>query len=157
MLETRGYKLCIPERDFLAGLTKEESIITAICRSRRILLILSRIHWNDEWSLFTYKKVYERSLQEKNNHLMVVITDDGIDIEDEEIKCYLNGHVTLNVNDTFFYNKLLSGLPILQNGKSVSITMDIEEGGLDNECYSQIGGLLDNDELAETLIDNSGV
>ena len=67
--------------------------------------------------------------------------------------CYLNGHVTLNVNDTFFYNKLLSGLPILQNGRSVSITMGMEEGGIDNECYSQDGGLLDNDELAETLID----
>lgn len=151
-LESHGYKLCIPERDFLGGPTKEESILTAIYRSRRTLLILSRIHWNDEWSLFTYKKAYERSLQEKNNHLMVVISDDDIDIEDEEIKCYLNGHVTLNVNDTFFYNKLFSGLPILQKGRSVSITLNIEEDGIDNKCYIQDGGLLDNDELAETHI-----
>ena len=153
ILEDRGYKLCIAERDFLAGPTKEENILTAVYRSRRTLFILSRRHWSDEWSLFTYKKAYERSLREKNNHLMVIVTDDDIDILDKEIKCYLNGHVTLNVKDTRFYNKLFSGLPILQKQRSVSINLGIEDGGIDNECYRQDGGLLENDELAETNLD----
>ena len=153
MLESRGYKVCLPGRDLLAGPTKEESILTAIYRSRRTLIILSEIHLNDEWSLFTYKKAYERSLREKTNHLMVVIKDDTIEILDEEVQCYLNDHVTLSVNDTYFENKLLCALPILQKGQSVSIAMDMEANAVYNTVYTREGDLLDNDELAETHVD----
>ena len=115
LLEFEGYKLCIPDRDFLAGPRIEENIITAINNSKRTLFVLSNSHLQDEWSLFIFIQAHVKSLKEKNNHLMVIMKDEvDIDLWDEEIKYYLMNYVRLDVNDRWFKEKLLSGLPTLE-------------------------------------------
>ena len=55
LLERKGHKSCIPDRDCIAGPTKQETILTAIKSSHRTILMLSDHHSLDEWSLFTFQ------------------------------------------------------------------------------------------------------
>ena len=73
LLESQGYKLCIADRDFIPGAPKEENILNAIHSSKRTLFILSKNHILDEWSLFTFRAAFEKTLREKRNHLIVII------------------------------------------------------------------------------------
>ena len=116
VLESRGYILCIPDRDFMPGPPKEANILAAINASSRTLFILSNSHIVDEWSLFAFRNAYEKSLREKTNHLLV-ITRDGLDKDDldEEIRHYLRTNASLAVNDRWFQQKLFNGLPLLKH------------------------------------------
>lgn len=120
LLESKGYVLCIPDRDFIPGAPKEENILAAINASKRTLFILSRSHIFDEWSLFAFRNACEKSLREKTNHLIVIIRDDvDIDSLDKEVRHYLKTYVSLNVNDRWFEQKLFNGLPLLKHSKQL--------------------------------------
>ena len=116
LLESKGYQLCIADRDFIPGASKEENILSAIKFSKRTIFILSNTHVLDEWSLFTFRTAYEKSLRERSNHLIVVIKDEvAADKLDKEVRQYLSSYVSLNANDRWFEQKLFNGLPLLKN------------------------------------------
>ena len=123
LLESKGYKLCIADRDFIPGAPKEENILAAIHSSKRTFFILSKDHILDEWSLFTFRAACEKSLREKSNHLIVIVKDDIETDEtlplDKEVKHYLKTYVSLNVNDRWFEQKLFNGLPLLNHSKQL--------------------------------------
>ena len=74
----------------------------------------------DEWSLFTFRTAYEKSLRERSNHLIVVITNEvANDKLDKEVRQYLSSYVSLNANDRWFEQKLFNGLPLLKNHESL--------------------------------------
>ena len=74
----------------------------------------------DEWSLFTFRTAYEKSLRERSNHLIVVIKDEvASDKMDKEVRQYLRSYVSLNANDRWFEQKLFNGLPLLKNHESL--------------------------------------
>ena len=119
-LESKGYKLCIADRDFIPGASKEENILSAIHASKRTIFILSRSHIFDEWSLFTFRAACEKSLREKTNHLIVIIKDElDVDKLDKEVQHYLKSYVSLNVNDRWYEQKLFNGLPLLNHSKQL--------------------------------------
>ncbi|KAL3846854.1 hypothetical protein ACJMK2_017808 [Sinanodonta woodiana] len=111
-LQRRGYRLCLPDRDFIPGASKEENILKAIHVSLRTVFVLSGSHIQDEWSLFTFRTASEKSLREKTNYLIVIVRE-NVDLEtmDEEIKQYLKTNISLQVNDRWFWPKLCNGLP----------------------------------------------
>ena len=120
LLESKGYTLCIADRDFIPGASKEENILAAINYSMRTVFILSRNHAIDEWSLFTFRTAYEKSLRERSNHLIVVIKDEvGTDVLDKEVEQYLSSYVSLNVKDRWFEKKLFNGLPLVKHRRSL--------------------------------------
>ncbi|KAL3847368.1 hypothetical protein ACJMK2_018290 [Sinanodonta woodiana] len=111
-LERSGYRLCLPDRDFIPGASKEENILKAIDVSLRTVFVLSGPHIKDEWSLFTFRSACEKSLREKTNHLIVIVRDDiDLDTMDEEVKYYLKTYVSLHIDDRWFWSKLHNGLP----------------------------------------------
>ncbi|KAK3607111.1 hypothetical protein CHS0354_014261 [Potamilus streckersoni] len=111
-LEKIGYSLCLPDRDFIPGASKEENILKAIDVSLRTVFVLSGSHIKDEWSLFTFITACEKTLREKTNYLIVIVRED-VDLAtmDEEVKHYLKTYISLHVNDRWFWSKLLNGLP----------------------------------------------
>ena len=120
LLESKGYVLCIPDRDFIPGASKEENILAAINASKRTLFILSRSHIFDEWSLFAFRNAYEKSLREKTNHLIVIIRDDvDIDSLDKEVRHYLKTYVSVKVDDRWFEQKLFNGLPLVKHSEQL--------------------------------------
>ncbi|KAK3607113.1 hypothetical protein CHS0354_014264 [Potamilus streckersoni] len=111
-LERRGYRLCLPDRDFIPGASKEENILKAIDVSLRTVFVLSGPLIKDEWSLFTFRSACEKSLRKKTKHLIVIVRDDGdLNTIDEEVKHYLKTYVSLHVEDRWFWSKLLNRLP----------------------------------------------
>nr|UTM63736.1 Twin-TIR-TLR [Cyclina sinensis] len=116
LLDEKGFSYCIPDRDFLVGASIEENVLNAIDRCHRTIFILSPSHVIDEWSLFTFRTAYEKSLREKSNHLLVLIKEE---VEhknlDEEVSHYLKNYICLNVKDKWFEKKLFNGLPLLKD------------------------------------------
>ncbi|KAK3610832.1 hypothetical protein CHS0354_007209 [Potamilus streckersoni] len=111
-LEKIGYRLCIPDRDFIPGASKKENILKAIDGSLRTLFILSVSHIKDEWSLFTFITACEKSLRVKTNYLIVIVREDiDLPIMDKEVNHYLKTHISLHVKDRWLWSKLLNGLP----------------------------------------------
>ncbi|KAL3846848.1 hypothetical protein ACJMK2_017802 [Sinanodonta woodiana] len=111
-LERRGYRLCLPDRDFIPGASKEENILKAIDVSLRTVFVLSGSHIQDEWSLFTFITACEKSLREKTNYLIVIVRE-NVDLAtmDEQVKHYLRTYISLHVKDRWFWSKLCNGLP----------------------------------------------
>ncbi|KAL3846855.1 hypothetical protein ACJMK2_017809 [Sinanodonta woodiana] len=111
-LEKRGYRLCLPDRDFIPGASKEDNILKAIDVSLRTVFVLSGSHIQDEWSLFTFITACEKSLREKTNYLIVIVRENvDLDTMDEEVKQYLKTNISLQVKDRWFWPKLCNGLP----------------------------------------------
>ena len=114
-LENNGYLLCLPDRDFLPGASKEENVLKAIDSSIHTLFILSGNHLQDEWSVFTFRIASEKSLRVRSNHLIVIIGEDtDLDAMDDEVRFYIKTHVTLHVNEKWFIKKLLNSLPDIE-------------------------------------------
>lgn len=112
----KGFTYCIADRDFVPGASIDENILNAIERSHRTILILSPSHIENEWSLFTFRTAFQKSLRENSNHLLVLIKEEVEDMNlDEEIRHYLKSYICLNANDRWFQKKLFNGLPLLKN------------------------------------------
>ena len=117
LLETEGFQLCIPDRDFMPGASIQECIINAVDKSERTILTLGNNHI-DGWMLFTFRVAFERTLREKTNHLIVILIDDvDTDTLDEEIRHYLKTYVSISRTDKLFEQKLFNALPLLCHSK----------------------------------------
>ena len=116
-LEGKHLNILLPDRDFMPGFSKEENILRAINTSDHTIFVFSGNYLQDEWSLFTFRAASEKSLRKKCNHLILVTTDkDGeSEVVDEEVKHYLNTHVTLQTDDNIFWKRLEKCLPSKAN------------------------------------------
>lgn len=110
-LEAKGYRLCIPDRNFMPGAAKEENILNAIEKSRWTLFILSGSHLQDEWSLFVFRSARGKSLRDKSNHLVVIVMDET-ETMDAEVGHYLKTHVSIQSDDTWFWHRLFASMPL---------------------------------------------
>ncbi|XP_061184977.1 protein toll-like [Saccostrea echinata] len=112
ILEDNGFTLCLPDRDFIPGAPKEENVLKAIDNCLHTIFLLSGEQLDNEWSIFTFRSASEKSMREKCNHLIVVLLDDvNLDTMCEEVKTYVNTHVSLRVNEKGFIKRLLNALP----------------------------------------------
>lgn len=129
VLEENNLTFRFPDRDFIVGASKEENILHAIRESSKTIFVLSPSHVSDEWSLFTFRAAYEKSLREKTNHLIVIIkvgTDVDKDIEDDEVKHYVKNYICLKEKDRWFKQRLLSSLSVVSNCEDQSDTLDAQ-------------------------------
>ena len=111
-LHQRGYRVCLPDRDFLVGTSKEENILNAIDQSKRTLVIVTESHVDDEWQLFTLRTAMERSLKETSNYLLCML-DPKVDVGtlDPETRDFLSTHVIIFQNDPLFWQKFYRSIP----------------------------------------------
>lgn len=116
ILEDNGFTLCLPDRDFIPGAPKEENVLKAIDNCLHTIFLLSGDQLDNEWSLFTFRSASEKSMREKCNHLIVVLGEDvNLQTMGEEVRAYVNTHVSLRVNEKGFIKRLLNALPDIEN------------------------------------------
>jgi Leucine-rich repeat (LRR) protein len=116
IIEDNGYTLCLPDRDFIPGAPKEENVLKAIDNCLHTIFLLSGDQLDNEWSLFTFRSASEKSMREKCNHLIVVLGDEvNLQTMGEEIRAYVNTHVSLKVTEKGFIKRLLNALPDIEN------------------------------------------
>ncbi|XP_033760689.1 protein toll-like, partial [Pecten maximus] len=107
-LQEMGYDVSMPDKDFIPGVAKDENILTYLKASYHTLFIMSTVNFDDEWAVFTFREALQRSRREKYNHLIVVRNGNvhRSTIVDEELRHYLQSHVTLRSDDEDFERNL---------------------------------------------------
>ncbi|KAL3846852.1 hypothetical protein ACJMK2_017806 [Sinanodonta woodiana] len=154
-LERRGYRLCLSERDFIPGASKEENILTAIYASLRTIFVLSGSHIQDEWSIFTFITACEKSIREKTNYLIVIVRE-NVDLAtmDEEVKHYLKTYISLHVKDRWFWSKLCNALPPMDRNYAIGHTSPLFMSNCTepDDVSLEIKNVLDHHERYETRV-----
>ncbi|XP_077988342.1 X-linked interleukin-1 receptor accessory protein-like 2 [Glandiceps talaboti] len=67
-----GFKLCVEERDFLAGNAIADNVVESIEDSRSCIIVLTPDYLTSNWSPFQFNVALERSLK-LHNHLIIII------------------------------------------------------------------------------------
>ena len=119
-LETHDppYKLCIHDRDFLAGAPIQENIMNSVNQSKRMLMVLSQNFIRSEWCLLEFRAAHQKVLEERTNYLIIILFDDVImDDLDDEMKLYMRTNTYLSISNKWFWNKLFYALPQRSHGE----------------------------------------
>ena len=118
------YKLCIHDRDFLAGAPIFQNIFDSVKSSRRMIMVLSKNFIQSEWCMLEFRAAHQRVLQGRRNYLIVVLLDE-VDTKnlDDELKLYLRTNTYLNTKSKWFWQQLKYALP--QNGLCTSQTWSL--------------------------------
>ena len=67
------YKLCVHQRDWLAGEWISENIIGSIRNSRRVIVMLSEKYVNSPWCMFEFHRAHAHFVEDKTTKLLVVL------------------------------------------------------------------------------------
>ncbi|XP_064601827.1 uncharacterized protein LOC135467859 isoform X2 [Liolophura sinensis] len=95
-LTGHGYRVGIPDREFLPGSDHAENIESLLTNSRKVVFFLSESLVRDEWSSFAFKLATDLKSSHGSNYLFVVLGDDvQKDTLDGDILVYTENHVCL--------------------------------------------------------------
>ena len=76
-LEAKGFRLCIPDRDFIPGEDEVDNIINSIDNSKRVIFILTREFIENDWCDWQIKMArYHAFRNDNENFIVVIILDD---------------------------------------------------------------------------------
>ena len=104
----KSIKLCVHHRDFVIGAPIADNITQSVQNSYHTMLILSNDFLKSQWCMMEFRTALQKSLQERSQHLIVVIKDDLIfDNIDQELKKCLSTKTYLKTDDIFFWDKLI--------------------------------------------------
>lgn len=107
----RPYKLCIHERDFLAGPAITENIIAAIEQSRRNIVVLTENFADSRWCNYEFKTAHQWMLMNEDSRVILIIMDKVPRNIDPDIKLYLKTHTYLRWGEKLFWQKLYFAMP----------------------------------------------
>lgn len=75
-LEDGGrYRVCVHERDFTVGQEITENIITAVERSRKVVMVLSPAFVDSSWCMFELQLASHKILDERRDKLILVLLE----------------------------------------------------------------------------------
>ena len=110
----QGYRLCVHYRDFAVGASIAESIISAVERSKRVIIVLSENFLNSEWCQFEFQKAHHQLLEERKNRIiMIVLHDINNNMLDQQLKDYLKTRTYVKYGDPWFWAKVEYAMPKL--------------------------------------------
>ncbi|XP_037030715.1 protein toll-like [Bradysia coprophila] len=105
------FKVCLHERDFVGGERIEQSVRDAVNKSRRTLVILTEDYMQSEWCEHEFHLAWERSVAEKRQLIIAVKAGNLGHIADETIHSYIKTHTYIEVDDQWFWERLIFRLP----------------------------------------------
>ena len=71
-----GFKLTLPERDFVPGDTLVDDIDKAIESNHYTVFVCSTSSVQNEWCVYMFQKAYERMVKERFDYLLLILLDD---------------------------------------------------------------------------------
>ena len=106
------YKFCLHDRDFILGTPIAENISNAVESSRHMIVVLSRNYVESEWCMKEFNMAYEKVLKGEPHYLIVIMYEDiPKPLMEETLKKYVNSNTYLDINSTWFWEKLAYVLP----------------------------------------------
>ncbi|XP_071129983.1 toll-like receptor 4 [Mytilus edulis] len=72
----KGLKLCLHQRDFLAGLYIADNIVSAIKDSRKVLFVMTNNYLKSKWGKFEFDMARMQMFQENLEPLIIILLED---------------------------------------------------------------------------------
>ena len=107
----KPYRVCIHQRDFLVGAIITDSILEAVEKSRRTIVVLSENFVRSEWCRFEFKSAHLKTLTDRCNRLIVIVLGKLPKDLDPEMKLYMKTNTYLEWGDRLFWERLYFALP----------------------------------------------
>ncbi|XP_023242313.1 protein toll-like [Centruroides sculpturatus] len=102
------YRLCIHERDWLAGSPISENIVHSVLNSRRTVILLSRQFLDSMWFSVEFRVAYNRMMEDQAYRLVLVLVEDlenWKELEDD-LRRLLSTRTYLKWGEKWFWEKL---------------------------------------------------
>ena len=105
------FKLCIHDRDFMAGTSISKNISSAISHSRRMIVVMSKGYHSSSFCLMEFLEGYLKT-QHKSNYIIMVIKD-GIRfrLTNKKVLDYISSYTYILESDTWLWEKVAYALP----------------------------------------------
>jgi hypothetical protein len=71
-----GFKVCLHERDFEAGMPISENIVEAVDRSKKVVICISKSYLESQWCTFEMNLAYHRLIESGRKAFVVVLLED---------------------------------------------------------------------------------
>ena len=77
-LEAKGFRLCVPDRDFTPGTHQVDNIIDSIDNSKRVIFVLTRDFLENNWCEWQIQMARIHAFRKDNENFMIVIIKDDL-------------------------------------------------------------------------------
>ena len=126
--EDPPYRLCIHDRDFLAGAPIYQNIFDSVKTSRRMIMVLSNSFLQSEWCMLEFRVAHRKVLRDRTNYLIIVLFGDvdTKNLNDDELNLYMRTNTYLKVDNRWFWDQLKYSLPQNRLGTSQTRSVGVE-------------------------------
>ncbi|KAF7990430.1 hypothetical protein HCN44_000235 [Aphidius gifuensis] len=107
------FKLCVHERDWLAGEQIPTQIIQSIENSKRTIVVLSSNFLESDWANIEFRTAHRRALEDRRTRVIVIKYGELPPIEtfDRELQSYLSMYTYLEWKDPSVWSRLRFVMP----------------------------------------------
>ena len=107
--ERSNYRLCIADRDFIAGRLIADNIQEALMQSRGVLMAVSQRFVDSQWCNYEFFQAYARAIEISNFQLVLVLLDRIEEIKNppELLVNYYKHYTCISVEEDNFERKLV--------------------------------------------------
>ena len=142
------FKMCIHHRDFPLGGAIAESIIDAVNKSKRVIMLLSNNFLRSEWCQYEFQKSHFQLLKERKNRIIMIILEEiNPGLLYKEIELFMKTTTYVRYNGPWLWPKIEYAMP---GARPIN-----EENAIENAYDarpSNDANINDNLELNEQLV-----
>lgn len=80
-LTSLGFKISIPDKDFLPGISEAEQLLQCIDQSRKVVIIVTENFLENGWNSYAVQMVVTHAFHNQRERSIIVIIKDDIPIE----------------------------------------------------------------------------
>ena len=132
----QGYKLCIHHRDFPLGGVIAESIIDAVNKSKRVIMLLSNNFLRSEWCQYEFQKAHYQLLKERKNRIIMILLEEiSHELLYKEMGLYLKTRTYVTYDDPWLWPKIEYAMP---ESRPINEANLIENGAIDAQGLNQL-------------------
>lgn len=71
-----GFRVCLHERDFEAGLPITDNILDSVDRSKKIVIVVSKKYLESQWCTFEMNLAYHRLVEARRNSFVIIVLEE---------------------------------------------------------------------------------
>ena len=110
-----GFRLCLHDRDWLAGEWIPDQIVRSVAASKRTIIVLSDHFVNSHWGMQEFHTAYQQLIVEKRMRLIIIMKSE-LSAEakkkmDKKLRKYLALNTYLKWGDPWFWQRLMHIMP----------------------------------------------
>ncbi|XP_067130978.1 protein toll-like [Centruroides vittatus] len=138
------YRLCVHERDWLAGNPISENIVYSVRNSRRTLVLLSRQFLDSMWFSVEFRVAYNRMMEDQAYRLVLVLVEElenSKELENDlrrllSTKTYLKSQMVNNQYVAYLWRDSRNSLPAISGIIALTLSYFLTMPSSFNDCVT---------------------